>query len=390
MMSGISKPRVLIYRDCLLPRSETFILAQGESLSRYVPWYFGSRLDAGIATPPERTLVINRGSFFGRIEEIGHKQFCWSTPTIRRAKRIQPQLIHAHFGPDSGHAVSLSRKLGIPMIASFHGYDATTRDEIFRTSRVGRRYLRRRSTIASEAAQIIAVSEYVKSRLVKQSYPETKITVHYTGVDTHTFIPDQSVVREPVVLFVGRLVEVKGCEHLIRAMAPIQAEIPEAELVVAGDGPLRVSLELQAKNTLHRYRFIGPQDQAVVRDWMNRAQVFCVPSITTRSGAAEGFGMVFVEAQAMGLPVVSFSSGGIPEAVAHGETGWLVPEGNWRQLSEYILSLLRNRALWCRFSAASLRRVSEMFNLNRQSVGLEHIYDQVIKRNLTLSNRSES
>ena len=106
------------------------------------------------------------------------------------------------------------------------------------------------------------------------------------------------------------------------------------------------------RGLLKNFAFLGVQDAVAVRAWMNRATVFCTPSVSVESGAAEGFGMVFAEAQAMGLPVVSFASGGIPEAVADGQTGFLVSERDWQALGNKILLLLRNRELWTRFSKA--------------------------------------
>ncbi len=91
---------------------------------------------------------------------------------------------------------------------------------------------------------------------------------------------------------------------------------------------------------------------------MSRAAVFCVPSVVAASGDAEGFGMVFIEAQAMGLPVVSTLSGGIPEAVKNGETGLLVAERDSAALAGAILRLIEDEELWQRYSS----RAEEMLS----------------------------
>ncbi|HET7505344.1 MAG TPA: glycosyltransferase, partial [Kofleriaceae bacterium] len=101
-------------------------------------------------------------------------------------------------------------------------------------------------------------------------------------------------------------------------------------------------------------------------------------SITAASGDAEGFGIVFAEAQAMGVPVVSFASGGIPEAVAHGETGLLSPEKDWRGLARDIAQLLGDDAMSRRMSEAARRRVVERFNLRTQTRKLEAIYRELL------------
>jgi colanic acid/amylovoran biosynthesis glycosyltransferase len=111
---------------------------------------------------------------------------------------------------------------------------------------------------------------------------------------------------------------------------------------------------------------------------MARAAVFCVPSVVAASGDAEGFGMVFIEAQAMGLPVVSTRSGGIPEAVENRETGLLVKERDPRALAEAILALIESDELWQRFSVAGRKRVVEHFNLARQTERLEDVFEQLL------------
>jgi glycosyltransferase involved in cell wall biosynthesis len=111
---------------------------------------------------------------------------------------------------------------------------------------------------------------------------------------------------------------------------------------------------------------------------MNEATVFCVPSVTAGSGDTEAFGMVFAEAQAMGLPVVSTTSGGIPEAVADGVTGFLVSERAAGPIAEKITLLLENREMWHQFSVAGMKRVRERFDLRRQCLKLEQLYRDVL------------
>ena len=375
-----SKPPVIIYRDFLLPPSETFILGQAEALQRFTPYYVGSRLKKGLVTPQERTLVLNRGSLIGRAREIPYKLVGFAPTFFHRVQKLNPVLIHAHFGIDGTLVLPLKRWLNVPMLVTYHGLEELITDEFARRSYLTHRlYLRRREALKREVQMFISVSNYSKENLLKQGFPENKIIVHYIGIDTDAFVLDPTLPREPIVLFVGRLVEKKGCEYLIRAMSRVQAVRPDVELVVIGDGVLRPSLELLAKENLQRYRFIGVQPPESVRVWMNRAKVFSVPSIVAKSGDAEGFGMVFAEAQAMGLPVVSFATGAIPEAVAHGEVGFLAAERNWEELAKHILLLFEEDTLWHRFSEFGPRRVQALFNLKNQTSKLEEIYEQVLR-----------
>ena len=121
---------------------------------------------------------------------------------------------------------------------------------------------------------------------------------------------------------------------------------------------------------------------------MSKASVFCTPSVVAKSGDAEGFGMVFAEAQAMGVPVASFATGGIPEAVEHGITGLLAPERDTNALAENIVTLLTDAPLWTRFSAAGRERVHKHFDLAKQTAKLEQIYQQVLLENHVGANAS--
>ncbi|HYK36744.1 glycosyltransferase [Alloacidobacterium sp.] len=376
-----NRPSVLIYRTTLLPLSETFVLSQPEALEHFTPYFVGcSRVD-GLRTPEGRSYFIGNDGALGHAHKMMYKVFGFAPGLMRELRRLNPVLVHTHFGVDSVQGLRLARRLGTPLVVTFHGYDATMKEEYARSfSYDFRRYLRWRPIIQKEASLFVAVSEFVRSKLIEQGFPQEKISVHYVGVDTELFAPDLSVPRKPIVLFAGRLVDSKGCDYLIRAMALVQRKMPDVRLIVIGDGPLRHELEQMASACLHNFSFLGARSQSEVRHWMNRAKVFSVPSFTTPMGTSEGFGLVFAEAQSMGLPVASFATGGIPEAVAHGVTGLLARERDVESLASNISALFNNDSLWHRFSAAAIRRTREQFDLKEQSAKLEEMYSRLLTR----------
>ncbi len=374
------KTPIVVYRDGLLAYSETFVRDQAEGLKSFTPYYVGSRRVEGLDLPAERTVVVNGGGAPGKAAEVIYKLSGTAPSFYRRVGRIGPALVHAHFGPDGVSAIPLVHRLGVPLLTTFHGFDATMTDEHARRSFYRHRaYLRGRERLQHEGRLFLAVSKYIKGRLVDVGFPPEKVVVHYNGVDTGLFRPDPETEREPVVLFVGRLVEKKGCEYLVRAMARVQEDVPEAELVAIGTGPLRAQLEELARKTLRRYRFLGALPPEEVRAWMGRSSVMSVPSVTASTGDAEGFGLVFAEAQAMGLPVASFDGGPIPEVVAHGETGFLAPERNWEVLAGYISRVLRDENLRRRMGERGVDRVREKFDLRERTSALEEIYASVLR-----------
>ena len=369
---------VAIYRDELLAHSETFVKDQAEGLRGFVPYYVGSRRVEGLPLPRERCVVVNGGGVVGKAREALYKVTGLAPPLYRRVQGLGPVLVHAHFGPDGVSALPLARRLGVPLLTTFHGFDATMTDEHARRSFYRHKvYLRGRVALQKEGRLFLAVSEYIRGRLLEVGFPPEKTVVHYNGVDTGRFRPDPGVERGPLVLFVGRLVEKKGCEYLLRAMARVEKTVPEVELVVIGSGPLRDSLEAIADRTLRRYRFLGARPSEEVLGWMRRAAVLSVPSVTAASGDAEGFGLVFAEAQAVGLPVASFAGGPIPEVVAEGETGLLAPEKDWEGLAENIARLLGDEALRRRMGEQGVARVRRLFDLSERTRALEEIYASV-------------
>ncbi len=375
-----TQPTAVIYCDHLLYASETFIRAQASALKRFRPAYAGLRRVTGLDLPPEDTHVLYAGGIAGRASELAFKLWGVAPGFLARLRALHPHLMHAHFGADGLRALPLARRLHVPLIVTFHGSDATvTRIDKAKVPYGHRRYLANRSQLQRGAAQIIAVSQFVKGKLLEQGYADAKVQVHYIGIDTRLFSP-RPETTERTVLFVGRLVERKGVEYLIRAMAEVQKEGVDLDLVVIGDGPLRPQLELLAKNNLRRFQFLGVQPPEVVRDRLSRSSIFAAPSVTTASGEEEGFGMVFLEAQAMEKPVVSFDSGGINEAVEHGVTGILSPERDWQGLARDIHLLARDTDLCRRMGKAGRSRVLARFDIEKQTAILEDIYLDVCDR----------
>ncbi|MFE4105437.1 glycosyltransferase [Almyronema epifaneia] len=368
-----------MFSSLLLPPSQTFVRAQAESLEAFTAYYAGSRRVPGLDLPTERTLVINAGTQAGKLRELLFKLTGRDAAFYQQVRQIQPALVHAQFGLSGVLLLPLMRSLGVPLIVHYRGADATVDAKQARFDSLNHwLYYQRRDRLKQSAQLFLTVSKFIRDKLLEQGFPADRVRAHYHGVDISQFNPDASRPREAVVLFVGRLAAKKGCDDLIRAMAKVQATKADAELVLIGDGPLRASLENLASQHLQRYRFLGVQPQPVVREWMNRAQVLAAPSVTTPAGDSEGLPNVVLEAQAMQLPVVSTYHAGIPEAVIHGETGFLVKEHDWQGLADYLLKLLQAQDLWQHFSQQGRSHMENNFNRYRQTRALEQIYEAVL------------
>jgi glycosyltransferase involved in cell wall biosynthesis len=380
-MTELVKPKVIIFSDHLLYPSETFIRAQANALSDYEPTFAGTRRVAGLDLREQRVHVINRGNMGGKLRELGFKLFGLAPGLVRELNALKPVLLHAHYGPNGLRVLPLANNLRVPIIVTFHGSDATITDLRYQKTRLGFHfYLAKKEKLRTSGAFFLAVSRFIRNKLLEQGFPEERVIVQYTGVDTKRFQPE-TTERSPMILFVGRFEESKGAEFAIRAAAEVQNQLPLAELVLIGDGSLRPELEQLARQSLRLYRFLGflPPDE--VREWLNRASVVCVPSIRRRSGEEEAFGMICAEAQAVAKPVVAFQSGGIPEVVCHSNTGYLVPEGDWRGMARYLVQLLQNDELRRRLGQAGRELVLRQFDLEHCTRQLERVYATVIGAN---------
>jgi colanic acid/amylovoran biosynthesis glycosyltransferase len=369
-----SLPRVVIFRSVLLPMSETFVREQAGALKRFEPVYAGLRwVSSGVPRSARNILLITPDTRFAVLRTLLY-QFNGYSPAFKsRIEEAQPLLIHAHFALDGIAALPLEKHLGIPLIVSLHGYDVTTSDNSLRTSVSGLLYLLRRRELWTRVHTFLCVSEFIRSKAIEAGFPPNKLRVHYTGVNCENFIfSDQP--RDESILFVGRLVQKKGCEFLLKAVAEVHRALPLTSLTIIGDGPLRRDLQAQASRLDVPVRFLGALPAIQIRDYMSRASIFCVPSLRADNGDSEGFGMVFAEAQAMGTPVVSFSHGGIPEAVEDGRTGLLVPERDTKALAAAMIRLLHDADLWHSFSVKGSERVRDHFSLEKQTRALEDIY----------------
>lgn len=360
--------KVLIYKETLLPPPETFILAQARALGRYSYRLAGLERCAR-SLPVEDALVLTE--IPGTIAELRaklYRRLGWAPRFHRRARKFAPDLVHAHFASGGRSAIPMARALGVPLIVTLHGADITVRGG-------AERYRQ----LAEKATVFLCVSEFIRGRALEAGLPAEKLTLHYIGIDRALFVPAEEMPEAAGVLFVGRLVEKKGCEYLIRAMRTVQRTHPNATLTVIGDGPLRPGLQKLAAEAEVNCRFLGTLAAGEVRRQLRETSIFCVPSVQAANGDSEGLGMVFAEAGATGVPVVSTRHGGIPEVVRHELTGLLVEERNVLALALAIERLLGNRALRKQFGAAASRFVAQRFDLAKQTAQLELVYDEVVR-----------
>lgn len=375
---------VAIYRTQILPRSETFVRDQALALRRWQPYLFGERKieSLPLQTLPAAALYEGPPRFLQKLQGSTWRRLNRAPPgIIKLARRIRPTLIHAHFGFDGVEAWPVAQVLGVPLVVTLHGSDITTAMDWFADGRAGRRWQSYPARLARLAQQkrvhFVAVSENIRQAALAAGLPAAKISVRYIGVDTKRFAPSGLPVgkRAPVILFLGRLVEKKGASYLLDAFEIVRRLIPEAELIIAGDGPEISGLAARAM-TIGGVRLTGAFNAEQARGWLATARVLCAPSVTAQSGDAEGLQIVILEAQASGVPVVTSARGGATEGIINGETGFAFAERDIEAMAAHLHCLLSDDAMAQAFSSAATRFMEQKFEIGRCTAALETLYDK--------------
>jgi phosphatidylinositol alpha-1,6-mannosyltransferase len=253
---------------------------------------------------------------------------------------------------------------GMPYLAYCHGEEVTQTD------------LRRyqpiiRNSIYANADGVIAANEFARTNLLRIGIAEEKICKVLPGFDEQfspqpprpDLVAKYGLEGKKVVLSVGRLVARKGHTRVLRALAQIRDRVPPFHYLIVGDGPERQAiLSLAAELGLSQQVTLAgkvPEDQ--LADFYNLCDIFALVNHVVE-GDLEGFGMVFVEANATGKPVIGGRSGGTAEAILHGQTGFLVDPESPDDIANRLLTLLQNGELSKRMGAAGRERVRLEFN----------------------------
>lgn len=285
-------------------------------------------------------------------------------------RQVSPDVIHAHFGPAGVLVAPVAQRLGIPLIATFYGYDIS--------ELVEERFWREcYSRLWSRIECATVLSDEMKQAAIELGAPDEKLRVVHLSRDLKKFPFCAPCRKVRKVLFVGRLVEKKAPQDAVEALQLANEKGAELELDVVGDGALRTQVQtlvdergVGADVTLH-----GRVPNERVADLMNEADAFLLPSKTAPNGDREGTPTVLVEAQAVGLPCVSTRHGGIPEMIPEANHDLLADEGDTKTLGKILHSLADRPVdnLKC-IARRGRQKVEEEFSLEGEVNILRSLY----------------
>jgi colanic acid/amylovoran biosynthesis glycosyltransferase len=276
-------------------------------------------------------------------------------------------VVLANYGISAAHLAPICRELGIPLLAIFHGHDATEKKLV-------KAYAEKFNTLFAYASSIIVVSQDMRKKIIAMGADPSSVHVIPCGVDTDKFRP-ASVTKEKNFLAVGRFVNKKGPLFTIRAFHEVWKRHPDATLTMVGEHQhlykecerLTNSLDMQGAVS-----FPGVLQHGEIHRLMNKAMAFVQHSVTAANGDMEGTPVSILEASACGLPIVSTLHGGIQEAVIHCKTGLLVNEGDVSGMTAAMLKLLDDAELRSSMGKEARDHMKENYDQVKQ---VEKIFD---------------
>ncbi|RAL21087.1 N-acetyl-alpha-D-glucosaminyl L-malate synthase BshA [Thermoflavimicrobium daqui] len=293
------------------------------------------------------------------------------------AKLNELDLLHVHYAvPHAVAAVLAKQMVGdhLKVVTTLHGTDITVLGEDPSLKDIICFGL-------NHSDAVTAVSHSLVKQTEEMFCMNNKIDMIYNFVDLRVFYPrDVTDIRlqygqkdEKILLHISNFRPVKRVKDVIRIFDRVQREVP-ARLLLVGEGPewSKVCSLVEELDLTSKVIFLGKQDE--VAQLVSLADLILLPSAT------ESFGMVALEAMACGVPTIGSNTGGIPEVVEHGETGFLAEVGDIEAMAAYAVKLLQDERLYQSFSKQGLNRVQEKFCGLKIADQYEQLYHRVIGR----------
>lgn len=283
------------------------------------------------------------------------------------AKKIQPDVIHAHWIVPQGFSAVLVKMItGIPVVVTAHGGD------VFGLQGLAFNIIKRFTLKKADVVTVVSTAlADILSRLTGLMPKPDSIPM---GVNSEIFSPvrtqrkdiinEKYGIKGPCLLYVGRLTEKKGVRYLIDAMCFVLQVFPLAQLLIVGGGELENDLKNQVANLGlgQHVHFVGGVPNKELPEYYAAADIFIGPSIVTKQGDTEGFGLTFVEAAMSGCLVIASDTGGIRDIIQDNVTGFLVPQKNSESLANKIVYALAHQSEILNIKESARKRCVEKYD----------------------------
>jgi glycosyltransferase involved in cell wall biosynthesis len=302
-------------------------------------------------------------------------------------KHYNIDIMHVHFGVMAVEFMQVCKKMNIPLLVTFHGYDITAAIQRDPSYDKALRNLFEQMTFG------IAISYEMKGRLISLGCSPEKIFVSYLGIPLDEFVFTDRMHREgPVrMLHAGRFSATKGVPDLIRAFSAEFEKEDQVELLIVGDGEEKALVleAIEASRVKEKIKFLGKLDNEELKQWRANSDVFVLNCRTPVSGDKEGLPIALLEASATGLPIVSTKHSGIAEGVLHEQTGLLVEEYDHQALAKAMRKMM-SKELRLQYGKKGRQWMEEQFDLLKCNKVMDAIYKQARTTDMLPINRKTS
>jgi colanic acid/amylovoran biosynthesis glycosyltransferase len=379
----MSQLRVLVFAPSRRAATETFVRANLEGLPFLMDAYFGDEYSLGDFWKCAYGVAV----FLSKVSSrLGWFRLAgWPASLVAKGliRRHKPDLMLVEFGFHSVRVMEATAITDLPMVVHFRGSDLSSWSKFG----VQKERYRRLVQIISGA---IVKSEPMRRTLLDLGLKKEQILISASGANEQLFHSAAPSVAPPVFLAVGRFVAKKGPLLTIRAFAQLASEQPTPGLALwmVGDGPLLSDAKtLVGQLGLTAYvRFLGLRSQSEVAVLMRQVRGFVQHSLVAPDGDSEGNPVAVMEAQLSGLPVVATRHAGIPEVVRHGESGWLVAEGDVEGMAEALKQLVEDPDLAMRWGENGRRLVINRFTMAQHFSDVSQFLHTVFSRFRSISS----
>jgi glycosyltransferase involved in cell wall biosynthesis len=300
-----------------------------------------------------------RNNFFNTFLHKLSKQPTPEDVSYQLLKKGEFDVVIAQYGTVGILLTDLCKRLKLPLVVHFHGYDAVRNSVIAKNSLAYKKMF-------SQASFIFSVSHVMTAKLIALGCPAEKIVYNPCGPHPSFFSVVPTYSKKQIIA-IGRFVEKKSPDLLIIAFSKVLQIHPDTLLIFGGDGPLLNTCKQLAHelNISEHVVFLGIISPKVYQQYLSESQVFAQHSITASDGDMEGTPVAILEASAAGLPIVSTLHAGIPDVIINGQTGYLVAEKDIESMANKIITLLSDKSLITTMGAEGKRRIHENFSSQR-------------------------
>jgi len=316
-------------------------------------------------------------NFFAYRRQASSLRLLYSVVPFIENRNKRYDIMHCHFGNEGVRGVFTKEvlKLTAKVVTTFYGYDVNAYPLTYGKNV----YL----PLFKRGDHYIAISNFIGKEAISLGCPEAKLVKIPLGIDPaeYHFRPRSLQESELIkIVTVARLVEKKGIEYSIEAVAEVAQEYPHIQYCIAGDGPLRASLEqlIKTLNVEDKVQLLGWKTKDEVQQLYDESHIFILASVTAANGDKEGQGLVLQEAQSMGLPVIATIHNGFPDSIRDGTSGFLVPERDISSLAHKLMYLVDNPEVWSKMGHAGRSFVEEVFDNKKLTQKLINVYKLVL------------